>query len=117
MPVRSLHSSVLTWPARTEVLNRLRSWLRRRLAEYDTIVKVVCFGSITSESRWGVGSDLDLVVVVKDSPDSVRNALSRDAATLPVPLDLLVYSEDEWERMKGRKFREMIHNEGLRLYP
>jgi predicted nucleotidyltransferase len=54
------------------------------------------FGSY-ARGDWGVGSDLDLVVVVEsaDRPFLERPA-AFDTTTLPVPADLLVYTEREW---------------------
>lgn len=116
MPVRSLRSCVLKWPSRTEVLAELKSWVRTHAAKDDTVVRIGCFGSITDDTRWGVGSDLDMIVVVRTSPDRARQTLTRDLTALPVPVDLLVYSEEEWDAMKGRRFRTTVESSGLWLY-
>ncbi len=48
----------------------------------------------------GVGSDLDLVVLVRDAAEPFeQRALAYDATSLPVPADVLVYTLEEWERM------------------
>jgi hypothetical protein len=54
------------------------------------------FGSFAG-TAWGVGSDLDLVAVVRDSTlPFTRRAVEWDLTPLPVPADLLVYTASEW---------------------
>ena len=98
MPVRSLTSSVIRWPDRGSVLEAVRAWSAdvRRRAE---VVRVGCFGSLV-RGDWGVGSDADLVVIVEASADPFyRRRIGYDASALPVPADLLVYTEAEWGEM------------------
>ncbi|MGH2519267.1 MAG: nucleotidyltransferase domain-containing protein, partial [Chloroflexota bacterium] len=49
---------------------------------------------------WGVGSDLDLLVIVAhaDEPFEVRGR-AFSLKHLPVPADLLVYTLAEWNRL------------------
>lgn len=66
--------------------------------------------------RHGFGSDLDLVAVVSES-ELPRLERNRDwpCERLPVPTDLLVYTIEEWERMrrKGGRFARMIDGEAV----
>jgi predicted nucleotidyltransferase len=63
------------------------------------VVKVGYFGSY-ARGDWGVGSDVDLVVIVQDSQEPFhRRALAFDATGLPVPADVLVYTAEEWGSM------------------
>ncbi|MCX8116020.1 MAG: nucleotidyltransferase domain-containing protein [Burkholderiaceae bacterium] len=49
---------------------------------------------------WGVGSDVDVVVVVERvTRRFAERALDFDATALPVPADVLVYTEDEWRAL------------------
>lgn len=69
----------------------------------STGVDVCAIGFFGSYARgdWGVGSDLDMVVVVKDACDSAeQRSLAFDVTSLPVPVDLLVYTESEWDRLR-----------------
>jgi predicted nucleotidyltransferase len=60
------------------------------------VVAVGYFGSY-AQGDWGVGSDLDVVVVVKQSSEPFeRRAARLDATGLPVPADVLVYTRAEW---------------------
>ena len=60
------------------------------------------FGSY-ARGDWGVGSDVDLVVVVRESAEPFnRRAAVWDATELPVPADVLVYTGDEWRALVSR---------------
>jgi len=102
MPVRSLASSVLRWPDRDAVDRATRSWAAQVARVDDRVVRIGYFGSY-ARGDWGVGSDVDLAVILDASSEPFeRRALAYDANVLPVPADLLVYTLDEWERMASR---------------
>jgi predicted nucleotidyltransferase len=95
MPVRSLNSSVLKWPDRDEVVEAVRDWARDVAEDNPTVLGIGYFGSY-ARGNWGVGSDLDLVIVLSESDERFeRRGLQFDATELPVPADLLVYTEEE----------------------
>lgn len=108
MPVRSLSSSVITWPDAVEVEEAVRRWAREAAARHPQAVKIGYFGSYAT-GNWGVGSDVDLIAIVRqaDRPFAER-ALSWNTLDLPVPADLLVYTEDAWASMtkEGRRITE-----------
>jgi predicted nucleotidyltransferase len=64
-----------------------------------------------ARNEWGVGSDLDLVAVVThtDTPFH-RRGLEWDLTALPVPTEILVYTEDEWRRLQveGARFARTL---------
>lgn len=102
MPVRSLRSSVFKWPGRDEVEKALRVWARTLKDSHPEVLRVGYFGSYASSS-WGVGSDLDVVVVVEASTKPfMERPRDFDTTSLPVPVDLLVYTQEELERLEGR---------------
>ena len=91
----------------------------RRLVEVARPTKVILFGS-TARSDADEESDLDLLVVLKDvtarRAEMVRllNALR----SLRVPVDVLVYSEEEvrdWGHLPGSVLHEAL-TEGKVLY-
>ena len=62
-------------------------------------------------SKWGFGSDLDLILIVDTTEEELMERARRfDATELPVPVDLLVYTESEWEEMsqQGRGPRPVV---------
>lgn len=112
MPTRSLNSFVLRWPDRATVHAAAAAWAEaQRRHRPETIVRVGYFGSYAT-GRWGVGSDLDLVVVVEASDEPFEwRAVSWDLHSLPVPADLLVYTKTEWCRLMRTPGRFQRHLE------
>ena len=110
MPVRSLSSSVLRWPDLATVEEALHRWVRKILRGRDDVVQIGYFGSY-ARGDWGVGSDLDLVIVVEGSEEPFeRRSAQWDATELPVPADVLVYSAAEWRslRPEGRFYQTLM---------
>ncbi|MBI4581129.1 MAG: nucleotidyltransferase domain-containing protein [Planctomycetes bacterium] len=100
MPVRWLSSSVLRWPDAQTVDQAVREWAGRAVRQRPEVLRIGYFGSY-ARGDWGVGSDLDMVVVVERSGQPfVRRGVEWDATDLPVPVDLLVYTRAEWGRME-----------------
>ncbi|MBU2500380.1 nucleotidyltransferase domain-containing protein [bacterium] len=105
MPVRSLTSSVLKWPDRDSVVRALTVWAQRLGAARSDLLRVGYFGSYAT-GQWGVGSDLDLVLVVSRTDRPFIERASRwDATGLPVPADVIVYTPDEWDAVLARADR------------
>jgi predicted nucleotidyltransferase len=67
---------------------------------------------------WGVGSDLDLVIVVESSEQPVeRRSVEWDATLLPVPVDILVYTKDEWQKLPRQgRFYQTMEREAVWVY-
>lgn len=110
MPVRSLRSSVFKWPDRQSVDQAVRRWAEEVVRRRQDIARVGYFGSY-ARGDWGVGSDLDLLLVVERSEQSFeRRSLEWDTTSLPVPTDLLVYTKEEWEVLarEGRFYRTLM---------
>ena len=105
MPVRSLNSSVVVWPDRVAVESALRR---------PELLRVGYFGSY-ARGDWGVGSDLDVVLVVASADLAFgRRAAAWDLTRLPVPADALVYTEDEWRRLDPEsRFARMLAREAV----
>lgn len=105
MPVRSLNSSVLVWPTRTEVDNAVREWADRVAAAKPELRRLGYFGSY-ARGDWGVGSDLDVIAIVTAASERRdRRAIDWDLTGLPVPTELLVYTIDEWRELETSRGR------------
>ena len=103
MPVRSLGSPVIRWPAKDEVHAAVVRWARALVEERPEVVRVGYFGSY-AKGDWGVGSDVDLVVIVSRAGEPFpRRGAAYDATSLPVPADLLAYTEGEWSRLEAER--------------
>ena len=119
MPVRSLNSSVLKWPDRAAVDRAARAWAIDAAGQHPGLLCAAYFGSY-ARGDWGVGSDLDLVLIVAEaSAPFERRALRWDLSALPVPAELLVYTEQEWQRMQaqGGRFARTLAREAVWIYP
>ena len=96
MPVRSLSSYVLKWPDKATVDRAVRRWGELIPRQHKGILKIGYIGSY-SRGDWGVGSDLDILAIVKESPLPLeRRAIFWDTGEIPVPVVLLIYTEREW---------------------
>jgi predicted nucleotidyltransferase len=114
MPVRSLNSSVLTWPDARTVDQAVRCWAEKRAQEFPEVLRIGYFGSY-ARGDWGVGSDLDIIVIVEHSSESFERRAARwDTLELPVPADLLIYTLAEWEQ---HPLRSRLHQEIVWVYP
>jgi predicted nucleotidyltransferase len=70
---------------------------------HSNITHIGYFGSY-ARGDWGVGSDIDLVVILRDADEPFEHrAMKLDTSPLPVPADVLVYTEGEWETLKQRE--------------
>lgn len=113
MPKRSLTSRVLRWPDATKVISAAGQWA---IALAQTRNDICGIGYIGSYARgdWGVGSDLDLVIVVESSSEPFhQRAVQFNALDLPVPVDLLVYTSAEWKALisESTRFSAVLKNE------
>ncbi len=117
MPVRSLRSSVLKWPDRAQVDAAVREWAAQVALSHPEVVRIGYFGSY-ARGDWGVGSDLDLVAIVAQSDLPFhRRASVWDLSDLPVPAELLVYTEEEWASLPERgRFGRDLHEETVWIH-
>ena len=118
MPVRSLTSPVLKWPDAQTVLRALQHWVEIVAKERPDLIQIGYFGSY-ARGDWGVGSDLDLIIILKKSDQPFeRRAAAFNTLELPVPTDILIYTQAEWQSLKGqRKFFQRIEREVVWVYP
>ena len=117
MPVRSLTSSLMKWPDADQVKQFAQKWSDEVTSKHFDIIRIGYFGSY-ARGDWGVGSDLDMVLVVTDSKKPFeRRAAEWDLTAFPVPTDLLVYTQSEWRSLKEQpKFYQMLKKEAVWLY-
>lgn len=117
MPVKSLSSAVLRWPSREEVEGALQAWMVRH--PIPGLLALGYFGSY-ARGDYGVGSDLDLLLVVESSSlPSWQRALTLPLEELPVPAEALVYTLAEWQALPERspRFAETLRREVRWLLP
>jgi uncharacterized protein len=118
MPVRSLSSPVFKWPDHKEVHRAFVDWVKQKAIERPELQRAGYFGSY-ARGDWGVGSDLDVILILDHSPQGFHErAAGWDAAGLPVPADVLIYTDEEWEKMAGGddRFSHMIEREAVWVF-
>ena len=118
MPVRSLNSSVLKWPDLHIVHQAVAAWSKEQCRLRREILRIGYFGSY-ARGDWGVSSDLDLILIVEQSGQPFwQRSLEWDVTRLPVPVDLLVYTQDEWLYMveEDRRFAREVEAEAVWVY-
>jgi predicted nucleotidyltransferase len=96
----------------------IRSWTEEQVKRRPEIVGLGYFGSY-ARGDWGVGSDLDLIAVVKKASKSFeRRSAEWDLNDLPVPAEILVYTPAEWEALsrRGSRFARMLNKEVVWTY-
>jgi predicted nucleotidyltransferase len=108
-----LSSSVVAWPDARAVDRALAQWAEDAARSRRELRRVGYFGSY-ARGDWGVGSDLDVIIVVASSATPfARRAAEWDLTRLPVPADVLVFTEDEWRATQesGRRFARVVRDE------
>jgi predicted nucleotidyltransferase len=109
---------VFIWPPREQVERALGEWWTLEKSNHPETWRLGYFGSY-ARGDWGVGSDLDLVALVLDSPCRFdQRSLSWDLTALPLPADLVVYTLEEWRELKaeGSRLASQIEREAVWIY-
>jgi hypothetical protein len=72
----------------------VRRWALRVAERHPEILRIGYFGSY-ARGDWGVGSDVDLLLIVEDGAGTGSGSWDTDG--IPVPADVLVYSQARWD--------------------
>jgi len=116
MPVRSLTPLVFTWPEKSEVDAAVREWASRMAASKPEILRIGYFGSYARGDA-GVGSDLDVIALVTSAvPRTECRRRGWDTTLLPVPVDLLVYTDDEFARLPSERLSRVFEHQTVWIY-
>jgi predicted nucleotidyltransferase len=106
----------MKWPDADEIDRNIRTWAKKISEVHHEILRIGYFGSY-ARNEWGVGSDCDIVVIVKDTCEVFeKRARFYDVETLPVPADVLVYTKKEWEKIKQEGFGKRICSETIWVF-
>ena len=90
---------MLRWPNADAVLNSARAWAEEQARSHPDLLGVGVFGSY-GRGDAGVGSDLDLVLVLARCHAPIWERLRPwDTSSLPLACDLLVYDLQEWRTL------------------
>ena len=96
-------SCVHIWPDRAAVERDLLRWVEEQSALHPELRRAGYFGSYAA-GRWGVGSDLDVVLLVQHSPLPFwQRTVQWPLETMIVPAEALIYTQDEWRQKDKRQ--------------
>jgi predicted nucleotidyltransferase len=92
------------------------AWAQEVAASRPEVLRVGYFGSY-AKGNWGVGSDVDLVVVVNHSGRPFhQRSMDFETGTLPVPADVVVYTPAELQALAGMRFGRVLETETVWVY-
>jgi predicted nucleotidyltransferase len=109
---------VFKWPDLQSVHQAVRQWALNEAQGRNNVLRIGYFGSY-ARGNWGVGSDLDIIVIIHHSElPFEKRALEWDVLDFPVPVDIVVYTLAEWDKLAGGKsrFYQMIMDEAVWVY-
>jgi hypothetical protein len=109
---------VLRWPDPDVVIEAARGWADSLAQQRKDVLRIGYFGSY-ARGDWGVGSDLDLVIVVTETNAPFHErSLQFQSPDLPVPAEMLIYTAAEWDKLmsKSTRFANMLRTEARWLY-
>lgn len=109
---------MLKWPDKQAVDSAVRAWAHALAKQRPEVVRIGYLGSY-ARGDWGVGSDLDIVIVVERSTRPFeQRAIEFDTTKLPVPVDLLVYTQPELHGLIGSstRFSRVLQNEAVWVF-
>ena len=91
--------------------------MKKVLRNRTDVLRIGYFGSY-ARGDWGVGSDLDLLIIVQDSDQPFdRRSADWDTLELPVPVDLLIYTKAEWQSLtREGRFSDTLRREVVWIY-
>ncbi|WP_202978810.1 nucleotidyltransferase domain-containing protein [Halomicronema hongdechloris] len=107
------------WPNRDQVEAALRRWVGQITQPPTSLQAVGYFGSY-ARNEAGVGSDLDLVIIVdhSDAPPYMRSH-RWNLHHLPVPTEAIVYTQAEWQHLQQSqsRFAQTLATETIWVFP
>ena len=118
MPVKYTNSAVLKWPDRQRILESATIWAEKIGQTDKAVISIRCFGSIASD-RWGVGSDLDILIELESSSKPfMERSLDYTPLNIDVPVEILVYTTKELSDMEkqGYRFIKELKKNAIVLY-
>jgi uncharacterized protein len=93
-------------------------WVSGKASTHPELLRAGFFGSY-AKGNWGVGSDLDILLIVRETGTPfIERGSSWDVRTLPVPVEIIIYSQEEWESMRkrGERFSRQLSEEVIWIY-
>ncbi|MFP4417383.1 MAG: nucleotidyltransferase domain-containing protein [Chitinivibrionales bacterium] len=103
------------WPDRQAVLSAFKNWAYH-IAQPD-IVRIGCIGSY-ARGDCGFGSDLDVVIILRSTEMPFESrSMAYDTTSLPVPVDCMVFTEEEIRNHPSDRFKKVLEEEAVWVWP
>ena len=116
-PKEYLPSVKIRFLDRAKILRELKELSLTLKKERKDVISIILFGSLAKGNHTG-GSDADIIIIVKHSKKDLVERIfefRKYFLNCSIPVDVLVYTEEEIEKMKHEGFIDSVIKEGITL--
>ena len=116
-PKEYLPSVRIQFLDRGKILRELKELSLTLKKERQDVISIILFGSLAKGNYTG-GSDADIIIIVKHSKKDLVERIfefRKYFLNCSIPVDVLVYTEEEVKKMQHEGFIDSVMKEGVNL--
>jgi len=116
-PKEYLPSVRIRFLDRGKILRELKELSLTLKKERQDVISIILFGSLAKGNYTG-GSDADIIIIVKHSKKDLVERIfefRKYFLNCSIPVDVLVYTEEEVKKMQHEGFIDSVMKEGVNL--
>ena len=116
-PKEYLPSVRIRFLDRGKILRELKELSLTLKKERQDVISIILFGSLAKGNYTG-GSDADIIIIVKHSQKDLVERIfefRKYFLNCSIPVDVLVYTEEEIKKMQHEGFINSVMKEGVNL--
>ena len=116
-PKEYLPSVRIRFLDRSKILRKLKELSLTLKKERQDVISIILFGSLAKGNYTG-GSDADIIIIVKHSQKDLVERIfefRKYFLNCSIPVDVLVYTEEEIKKMQHEGFIDSVMKEGVNL--
>ena len=116
-PKEYLPSVRIRFLDRGKILRELKELSLTLKKERKDVISIILFGSLAKGNYTG-GSDADIIIIVKHSQKDLVERIfefRKYFLNCSIPVDILVYTEEEIKKMQHEGFIDSVMKEGVNL--
>jgi len=116
-PKEYLPSVRIQFLDRGKILRELKELSLTLKKERQDVISIILFGSLAKGNYTG-GSDADIIIIVKHSQKDLVERIfefRKYFLNCSIPVDILVYTEEEIKKMQHEGFIDSVMKEGVNL--
>ncbi|CAD7774770.1 MAG: Nucleotidyltransferase domain protein [Candidatus Methanoperedenaceae archaeon GB37] len=116
-PKEYLPSVRIRFLDRGKILRELKELSLTLKKERQDVISIILFGSLAKGNYTG-GSDADIIIIVKHSQKDLVERIfefRKYFLNCSIPVDVLVYTEEEIKKMQHEGFIDSVMKEGVNL--